>query len=153
MVQVLCRNVKNHESSASSWIWRIYFPPEVKGKKLRLVGFIWIRLWACLCSSPEKRCPLGASEGSAWEEIKFYECWRLAAVAVFTWTGMGVGQRKISMIESSDSQKITARPAPPPTEKETVNAFWSLGSPSLTSHPGAAAQFTFQLWEERGNLR
>lgn len=105
MVQVLCRNVKNHESSASSWIWRIYFPPEVKGKKLRLVGFIWIRLWACLCSPPEKRCPLGASEGSAWVEIKFYECWRLTAVAVFTWTGMGVGQRKISMIESSDSQK------------------------------------------------
>ena len=38
-------------------------------------------------------------------------------------------------------------PIPLPTEKEIVNAFWSLGSPSLTSHPGAAAQFTFQLWE------
>lgn len=147
MVQVLCRNVKNHESSASSWIWRIYFPPEVKGKKLRLVGFIWIRLWACLCSPPEKRCPLGASE-------EVHE-WKLSSMNAEGWQPLlclpgrewGWGRGKYLWLRALIHRKITARPAPPPTEKEIVNAFWSLGSPSLTSHPGAAAQFTFQLWE------
>lgn len=52
--------------------------------------------------------------------MKFWECWRMATVAVFTWMGVGVGSRKISMIVRSESQKITHWQALPPTEKETM---------------------------------
>lgn len=123
-------NVKTHKGSVlvteagESLQYPLYLPIEtLEAKSWRLVGFTLARLWACCCPRPN-RSVLWVLQ----EEIKFCESWRLATVAVLTWMGMGVGQRKISVIVRSDSQKITDWQALPPTEKETMP--WNPWQPS-----------------------
>ena len=119
-------------------------PPDLQGSP-------WIhfnKVLDLLLSPDKQKCLLGASEGSAWGEIKFCECWGLATAALFTWMGFRVDRGKYLRLRAPMHRK----PKPdqhlclPRRKQSPPSSAWP-DRPGF--QPGLAAWSAFQLWKGR----